>query len=37
MSDQNTEHDYFDESTSILAPVYIVLALLVTGLVLFFG
>lgn len=37
MSDQNSEHDYFDESTSILAPVYMLIALLVTGLVLFFG
>jgi len=38
MSDNNSEEgNYFDDSTSILAPVYIIVALGVTFLVLFFG
>ncbi|MEO9532331.1 MAG: hypothetical protein ABJG68_08630 [Crocinitomicaceae bacterium] len=36
MSD-NSDNSYFDGSTSILAPVYIILALGVTLGVLFFG
>ena len=35
MSDQNSDRNYFDDSTSILAPVYIIVALLITFLVLF--
>jgi hypothetical protein len=37
MSDDNSDRNYFDDSTSILAPVYMALALLVTALVLFLG
>lgn len=37
MADQNSDRNYFDDSTSILAPVYIVVALGITFGVLFFG
>jgi hypothetical protein len=37
MSDQNSDGNYFDESTSIIAPVYIIIALGITFLTLFFG
>jgi hypothetical protein len=36
-ADNNSDHDYFDESTSILAPVYMLIALLVIFLTLFLG
>ena len=37
MADNNSEGNYFDESTSILATVYIIIALGITFGVLFFG
>jgi hypothetical protein len=35
MSDQNSDYNYFDESTSILAPALMAVALIIIGLVLF--
>jgi len=35
MSDQNSDYNYFDESTSILAPALMAVIIVVIGLVLF--
>lgn len=37
MSHENSDRNYFDDSTSILAPVYIIIALGVAFGILFFG
>lgn len=37
MADQKSDRSYFDDSTSILAPVYIIIALGIAFLTLFLG
>jgi len=37
MSEEKSDHVYFDDSTSILVPIYVVLALVVIFGVVLFG